>query len=248
MIIMLCGKGGCGKSTVTALLAKELVKQGKRVLVIDSDESNFGLHKQLGAALPPDYYMFWGGKRNVTRTINERGYLYPHDLTFDTLPRDYVSEANGVKLMCVGKIHDADEGCACPIGVLSKEMLDHLIINEDEVVLVDSEAGVEHFGRGVDDRADIILMVADPSYESVQLSSKIYDMAKSINKKYFIVLNKTDDEKEAMMREAIEHSELIAGAVPQNNDVLMAGLKGEQIPDTDASAVMSDILTYITSN
>ena len=65
MKIMLCGKGGCGKSTVTALLAKEFARQGKRVLVIDCDESNYGLHQQLGLELPQDLTNFVGGKQKI---------------------------------------------------------------------------------------------------------------------------------------------------------------------------------------
>lgn len=51
MKIAVCGKGGCGKSTVTSLLAKALARRGKEILVIDSDESNYGLHRQLGMKL-----------------------------------------------------------------------------------------------------------------------------------------------------------------------------------------------------
>ena len=54
MKITVCGKGGCGKSTVTSLLAKALARRGKETLVIDSDESNYGLHRQLGMKLPRD--------------------------------------------------------------------------------------------------------------------------------------------------------------------------------------------------
>ncbi|MBE6019822.1 MAG: adenylyl-sulfate kinase, partial [Clostridiales bacterium] len=52
MKIILCGKGGCGKSTITTLLARAYERAGKNVLVVDSDESNFGLHRQLGFELP----------------------------------------------------------------------------------------------------------------------------------------------------------------------------------------------------
>lgn len=62
MKITICGKGGCGKSTVTSLLAKEFARMGKTVLVVDSDESNFGLHRQLGVELPRDYTEYFGGK------------------------------------------------------------------------------------------------------------------------------------------------------------------------------------------
>ena len=65
MKITVCGKGGCGKSTVTSLLAKALAGLGKEVLVIDSDESNYGLHRQLGMELPGDFTGYFGGKESV---------------------------------------------------------------------------------------------------------------------------------------------------------------------------------------
>ena len=52
MKITVCGKGGCGKSTITSLLAKEYARMGKKVLVVDVDESNYGLHRQLGRSCP----------------------------------------------------------------------------------------------------------------------------------------------------------------------------------------------------
>ena len=65
MKITICGKGGCGKSTITSLLAKALARRGKEVLVIDSDESNYGLHRQLGMDHPGDFTGYFGGKENV---------------------------------------------------------------------------------------------------------------------------------------------------------------------------------------
>jgi CO dehydrogenase maturation factor len=65
MKILICGKGGCGKSSVTALLAIELEKRGYKVIVVDNDESNFGLHIQLGMELPKDFVLHFGGKRMV---------------------------------------------------------------------------------------------------------------------------------------------------------------------------------------
>ncbi|GMN94561.1 P-loop NTPase [Blautia wexlerae] len=65
MKIAVCGKGGCGKSTVTSLLAKALARRGKEILVIDSDESNYGLYRQLGMKLPRDFTDYFGGKQNV---------------------------------------------------------------------------------------------------------------------------------------------------------------------------------------
>ena len=73
MKITICGKGGCGKSTITSLLAKALARRGKEVLVIDSDESNYGLHRQLGMELPGDFTGYFGGtfKMNVQQIVND---------------------------------------------------------------------------------------------------------------------------------------------------------------------------------
>ena len=69
MKITVCGKGGCGKSTVSALFAKEFERMGKTVLVADSDESNYGLHRQLGVKLPRDFTEYFGGKEKAFKTM-----------------------------------------------------------------------------------------------------------------------------------------------------------------------------------
>ena len=156
MKLILCGKGGCGKSTISALLARAYEKRGFQVLVIDSDESNFGLHRQLGLALPEDFTHYFGHKKGIyadgAQDVFEGGWH------LEDLPEAYVSRDGAVRLMAIGKIADAGEGCACAMGTLSKVLLEHLVLRENEVVIVDTEAGVEHFGRGVDRYADAILM------------------------------------------------------------------------------------------
>jgi len=62
MKILICGKGGSGKSTITAVLSKNLIDSGYRVLVVDADESNFGLSALLGLADPKELMEQIGGK------------------------------------------------------------------------------------------------------------------------------------------------------------------------------------------
>ena len=68
-----------------------------------------------------------------------------------------------------------------------KQFIKHLTVGENEVVLLDMEAGVEHFGRGVDNSVDLILMIVDPSFESLKLTKKIQQLGDSIGKLYFCV-------------------------------------------------------------
>ena len=87
-------------------------------------------------------------------------------------PEEYISRNNGVMLISSGKIHQANEGCACTMNSILKQFIKHLTVGENEVVLLDMEAGVEHFGRGVDNSVDLILMIVDPSFESLKLTKK----------------------------------------------------------------------------
>lgn len=118
MKIAICGKGGCGKSTTVALLAKELAHAGKRVLVIDSDESNYGLYCQLGMELPKDFTAFFGGKEAVLKDMmlsNFAHKFFDGPWSFTDIPEGCCGVKDGVMLMASGKIHQANEGCACPM-------------------------------------------------------------------------------------------------------------------------------------
>ena len=227
MKLILCGKGGCGKSTISALLARACERNGMNVLVVDADESNFGLHKQLGLPLPKDFTLFFGFKKGIFQDGAED--VFAGGWTFDDLPAEYVSRSGKIRLMAMGKIAQAGEGCACPMGVLTKAFLEHLKLGGNDIVIVDTEAGVEHFGRGVDRFADAILMVADPSYESVQLAGKILAMGASFGKPVYLILNKADDQQSDMMKEALPSNAQIIASIPMDREILMAGLRGDAL-------------------
>lgn len=234
MKTLVCGKGGSGKSTIAALLAKSMARRGYRVLVVDSDESNYGLHRQLGMELPNTLMNYFGGKKEMISKMmkafpkGEQIKLFERRWGLDDIPKEYLGRKNGISLLAIGKIEDFGEGCACPMGALAKMFLDNLEVKEKEAVIVDTEAGIEHFGRGVEQGCDIILAVLDPTYESLQLSKKILDISQKINKELYFVLNRVDDgSKEAMLKKL--DKDRVAAAVPENKSIFMAGLAGEDI-------------------
>ena len=245
MRIAVCGKGGSGKSTVSALLAKRMAKT-KNVLVLDIDESNYGLHSQLGMAAPRDLMEYFGGKKGFkekqkapkttqfwglaanSSAESQRSRFFEKKWSFSDLPSEFVEEKDGIKLMAVGKIHDFGEGCACPMGVLTREFLENLDLGKEDVVIVDTEAGTEHFGRGVDKDFDLILVVIDPSYESLKLSKKFDEFGSQCGCKVYFVLNKVEPDIREEMLKSVNCVNVIA-EIPEKREIFKASLKGEEL-------------------
>lgn len=243
MKIAVCGKGGCGKSTTSALLAREFAGRGKKVLIVDSDESNFGLHKQLGVELPKDFTEYFGGKNKVLKNMLQNELMQKMNIKafshkfFDgawnlsDIPSEYYAEKDGVMLVSAGKISEANEGCSCPMNTVVEHFIENLELGKDEVAIMDMEAGVEHFGRGVDNSADVILMIVEPSFESLRLSKKVMDMAAEINKPVLFALNKvTDASKETMLSHVADASK-VAAVIPSRDEVAVKGLTGEALTE-----------------
>ncbi|AIJ05352.1 Cobyrinic acid a, c-diamide synthase 1 [Methanocaldococcus bathoardescens] len=231
MKISICGKGGCGKSSITTLMAKEFAKNGYRVLVIDGDESNLSLHKLLGMDMPKDFIEYLGGRKEFMKKLKsqpkENVKLF-EELSIESLPKDYLVEKDNIKLLAIGKIHDFGEGCACPMGVLLREFLKSLKLKDKEVVIVDTEAGIEHFGRGVEGGCDVIIAIIDPTYESIRLSQKIEEIGEKLGKKVYFIVNKVDDETKDLVLENINKDKVIA-VIPNNKEIMKYGLKGEEL-------------------
>jgi CO dehydrogenase maturation factor len=250
MRIAVCGKGGSGKSTISALLAKEMAKT-KNVLVLDIDESNYGLHSQLGMAAPRDLMEYFGGKKGFKekqkaapkttqfwglaanegaqgKPTQQQSRFFKKRWTFFDLPQEFVEEKENLRLMAVGKIHDFGEGCACPMGVLTREFLENLDLGKDDIVIVDTEAGTEHFGRGVDKDFDLILVVVDPSYESLKLSKKFDEFGAQCGCKVYFVLNKVEPDIREEMLASVNCVNVVA-EIPEKREIFKASLKGEEL-------------------
>ncbi|MGM0424446.1 MAG: P-loop NTPase, partial [Thermodesulfobacteriota bacterium] len=131
MKIAICGKGGSGKSVVTALLARALLQKGYQVLVLDSDESNSSLYFMLGLKSPPKALMeLVGGKKSVQTALRAAmsseseqdapNILQQDSLGTDQIPEDYIEREDGLSFAVIGKIQQSLEGCACPMGVLTR--------------------------------------------------------------------------------------------------------------------------------
>jgi hypothetical protein len=134
------------------------------------------------------------------------------------------------------------EGCACPMGGLSKDFLSSLKLGPKDVAVIDTEAGVEHLGRGVASGVDVILLVLDPSYESIRLSEKISAMAKEGGKSVHFVFNKMDKATADKILNKIG-KERVVGFIPFSQPIQDKGLSGEEL-DT-AVADIAEVTSFV---
>jgi len=239
MKILICGKGGCGKSTIVALLAKELAIRKNKVLVIDSDESNIGLHSRLGVQKPEDFMNYFGGKKVLfekTKELKDKWRL-------DDLPRDYLTEKGNIQLLSMGKIYQFGEGCACPINALSSKFLEILDLGDEEFLIADTDAGIEHFGRGVEKGVDILFIVIDPSRESILLAEKVSELGRQVDKPVYYILNRiADQETEEFLLNSIDREKVIA-IIPENKEIFISGLAGNEFNiDVKGISEIADML------
>lgn len=249
MKISVCGKGGSGKSTVVVLLADEALKRGYRVLVVDADESNAVLFRMLGFDQPPIPLMeFLGGKRGLKEKMSRPSLLAESDIPIESIPQQHLLKRNGLLLVSIGKILQSLEGCACPMGVLSREFLKKLRLKKDELVIVDMEAGVEHFGRGVEASLDSVLIVVEPSFESLELAGRVNSMAASIGiKNIWAVLNKVSSPEIAskLEGELVKRNVSIIGCIHYDPEVFETSLEGSAIKGDKANEDIGHILDCI---
>jgi len=239
MKILICGKGGCGKSTIVALLAKEIAARKNTVLVIDNDESNIGLHSRLGMQKPDDFMNYFGGKKLLfekTKELKDRWRL-------GDLPADYLTRKGNIRLLSMGKIYQFGEGCACPINALSSKFLEILDLREGEFLIADTDAGIEHFGRGVETGVDILLVVIDPSQESILLAKKISELGQQVDKPVYYILNRvTDQETKDFLLNSIDREKVIA-IIQENKEIFIFGLAGNEFNmDVEGIKEIADML------
>lgn len=236
MKVMVCGKGGTGKTAI-AVLASRILSERLKVYIIDSDESNILLPYFLGVEPPKPLIDYIGGKREEEEMEealpNIVGALAKarEGIRLNLLPKEYIATSReGIGLITIGKVREYGEGCACPFNILARALLSNLILERDEIVLVDTDAGVEHVGRRLEEACDGLLIIIDPTIESLETALTLKNIAENLNRDSWIIANKvTEDIKEALLEEAARLNLKIDGIVRFDRDLYFSCLRREPL-------------------
>ncbi|MFC2011744.1 P-loop NTPase [Chloroflexota bacterium] len=239
--VVVCGKGGSGKSTVVALMADVLKEEGYGVLVVDTDESNPGLYRMFGFTEQPRPLMKLLSRFSAGEPELDTGWITQDEISMYDIPPNYVLGSDGLKFVMVGKILDPFQGCACSMADVTRDLVKKIVLGENEVLLIDAEAGIESFGRGVERNVDTVLVVVEPSFESMDLAERISYMADGIGVRMVkAVLNKVPSEeiRRKVIEGLVQRNVSQIGAVNADPAVSGAGLEGRAL---GASAAREEI-------
>ena len=196
MKLAITGKGGVGKTTLSAVLSHLYASEGKRVIAVDADPD-----ANLAAALgvPAEAALKIRPIAEMTEVIEERmgarpgksGGVFKLNPKVDDIPEEFGYRIGNIVLLVTGKSKEAASGCYCPENVFLRRLLKHLVVSRDEVVIVDMEAGIEHLTRGTTEAVDAFIVVVEPGQRSIQTAHTVKELAKGLGvKKVFVVANK----------------------------------------------------------
>ena len=197
--VVIAGKGGVGKTTVTALLAHLFSRKGLQVLAVDGDpQQNLAvtlgvLPEKAGKIVPvsksTDYLR---EKTGAGPDISPGGLLTLNPDVSDVIDRFSIPVADNLRLLVMGGVRMAGAGCLCPEYTLLAAILRHMQLLPDHVVLLDTPAGMEHFGRAVADGFDTALIVSDLSYNALSVARESALLAQQIGiKNRILVVNRS---------------------------------------------------------
>lgn len=241
MKLAVSGKGGVGKTTFAALLIRTLSRDGRRVLAIDADP-DANLAAALGIADADKITPIADMKDLVfERTGAQPGSIggyFSLNPKVEDLPEALSAKLENIKLMRLGGVSKGGAGCICPESSLLKALVRHVVLQRDEVVVMDMEAGIEHLGRATAKAVDKLIVVVEPGRRSIDTAGHIKQLASEIKLNNIAVVgNKIRGPKdEAFLKEHLNGFEFL-GFLPFDDALIEADLQGQSPFDVDSTAI-----------
>ena len=241
MKLAITGKGGVGKTTLAALIARELRDRGYTVLAVDADP-DANLAGALGVPDPASIVPIADMKDLIAeRTGSQPGTIggfFKLNPTVDDLPERLARVHAGIRLMVLGTVKSAGAGCICPESALLKALLLHLFLNVKDAVVLDMEAGLEHLGRGTTMGVDMMVVVVEPGRRSLETAAAIRGLAAGLGvKRLGVVASKVQTEAELEFLKTSLPDFIFLGSIPWSEAIRGADFRGEDLLSLPADQV-----------
>ncbi|MCM8786128.1 MAG: AAA family ATPase [Candidatus Omnitrophica bacterium] len=242
MKIAISGKGGSGKTTISACLSKVYLEKGKRVILIDADpDSNLKSTLNIKEEITPLIELKEIIAERTGTKPGERAIIFKMNPEVDDIPEKFFYKNGNLLLGIMGTVKGGGLGCMCPENAFLKAVLRNLILKRNEVVILDMPAGIEHLGRGTTEGIDWLFIITEATEKSIETTKRIEKLAKDINiKNIGVIGNKIESDKEKeFLKEKLSDMKILT-FIPYFNEFKKSELEGQ----TPWEAV-PEILNYI---
>jgi len=223
------GKGGVGKTTVSALLCKAFVDSGYSVLAVDADPD-----ANLATAIGFPHNINIPPITEMKQLIEERtgaqpgtiGSFFKLNPKVDDLPEKLWKEINGIKLLRMGTVKSGGGGCICPESAMLKTMVQNLLLFRNEAVIMDMEAGIEHLGRATAQAVSPLIIVVEPGRRSMETARHIQTLAQDIKLLNIVIIaNKVRSQRDIDFINKEAGSIPVLGFLSYNENILTADME-----------------------
>jgi CO dehydrogenase maturation factor len=234
MKIALTGKGGVGKTTIAGILARLLARDNQRVLALDGD-SNPNLAHTLGIPRTqieqlPAVPM---GLTEWREDANGKAYVHLRQPVAQFIADYGIPAPDGVQLILTGEVEKASAGCRCEAHAVARGITGQLV-TEADVAVLDMEAGLENLGRGTTENVDVLLIVTEPYYRSLEAASRIRDLAAQLNLPHIFTLAnrvRTPQDESAIQEYCHKHDLNLIATIPFDETITTAEMEGQTVLD-----------------
>jgi len=230
MKIAISGKGGVGKTTLTALFARAAAGRGYPVLAIDADP-NPNLHLALGFPEAPPALV--GMKPLIEERLGSLEGFFRLNPRVDDIPEQFSLTKDGVRLLVMGGVSQGGAGCACPQSAFLRSLLQHVMLERSDWVFMDCEAGLEHLGRATARGADALIVVVEPSRSSMETGLRIRQLA-------------AEPEERSLIEESMTGMRVLT-CLPESEELRRSSSRGIPVQDPDLEEAASGILEAISA-
>jgi len=243
MKIAIAGKGGVGKTTICSALARLMGQEGEKVFAIDADPNanlatSLGFSPEEAESSMPIVEMKSLIEERTGAKPGSTGLYFRLNPKVSDIPDRFKKEFKGVMFLQLGAMKEPSSGCYCPENALLKSLLMNLMLQRDETIILDMEAGFEHLTRGTAQAFDVMIIVIEPTLRAVSTARRISALAGKIGiKRIYYLGNKVGDDAERDFIERQIPNDQLLGIISHSTEIRKAELEGQSPFDASAKLV-----------